>query len=45
MECYVAALPFWGRTLAGDLFFSGALFGIYALLARRALEAGDHAVA
>lgn len=35
LECYTAALPFWGRTLAGDLFFSGALFGIYALLARR----------
>lgn len=35
LACYGAALPFWGRTLAGDLFFSGALFGIYSLLARR----------
>lgn len=35
LECYAAALPFWGRTLAGDLLFSGALFGMYALLARR----------
>lgn len=33
--CYVEALPFWGRTLAGDLLFSGALFGLYELLARR----------
>ena len=44
LECYAAALPFWGRTLAGDLFFSGAIFGIYALLARRS-EAGSRAVA
>ncbi len=34
--CYVEAIPFWGRTLAGDLLFSGALFGLYELLARRA---------
>jgi len=33
--CYAAALPFWGRTLAGDLFFSAALFGMYALLTSR----------
>lgn len=44
LECYAAALPFWGRTLAGDLFFSGAIFGMYALLARRS-EAGSRAVA
>ncbi len=35
MACYAAALPFWGRTLAGDLLFSGALFGMYALLNSR----------
>jgi hypothetical protein len=35
MTCYIDALPFWGRTLAGDLFYSAALFGIYAWLARR----------
>jgi hypothetical protein len=34
--CYTEALPFWGRTLAGDLFYSGALFGLYELLIRRA---------
>jgi hypothetical protein len=41
IECYTAALPFWGRTLAGDLLFSGALFGMYALLARRTSAAGS----
>lgn len=35
LACYAAALPFWGRTLAGDLLFSGALFGMYALLTSR----------
>lgn len=33
--CYIEALPFWGRTLAGDLLFSAAIFGIYELIARR----------
>jgi hypothetical protein len=33
--CYTGALPFWGRTLAGDLLYSGALFGLYELLNRR----------
>jgi hypothetical protein len=36
LSCYTQALPFWGRTLAGDLLYSGALFGLYALLSRRA---------
>ncbi len=35
MECYVAALPFFGRTILSDLFYSGALFSAYALLSRR----------
>jgi len=34
-SCYTLALPFWGRTLAGDLFYSAALFGLYELLSRR----------
>jgi hypothetical protein len=34
LACYAAALPFWGRTLTGDLLFSCALFGMYELLAR-----------
>ena len=33
--CYVAALPFFGRTVLADLFYSGALFTAYALLNRR----------
>jgi hypothetical protein len=30
-QCYLAALPFFRYTLAGDLFFAGVLFGTYAL--------------
>ncbi|MGA8030522.1 MAG: DUF6580 family putative transport protein [Bryobacteraceae bacterium] len=33
--CYIEALPFFGRTILGDLFYSGVLFGAYALLSRR----------
>ena len=36
LECYVAALPFLKYTAAGDLFWSIALFGGWALLRRRA---------
>jgi hypothetical protein len=32
--CYAAAIPFFQNTLAGDLFFSGLLFGGFALLER-----------
>jgi hypothetical protein len=32
MTCYVAAIPFFGNTLAGDLLFNALLFGGYALL-------------
>lgn len=38
MECYVAALPFFGYTVAGDLFYVGVLFGAYALLKGRMPE-------
>ena len=34
-ECYTAALPFFGRTLLSDLFYSGVLFTTYAVLSRR----------
>ncbi len=34
VKCYTMALPFFGRTLAGDLLFSGAIFGMYELLSR-----------
>ena len=30
-HCYVAAIPFFRYTLAGDLFFTVVLFGSYAL--------------
>jgi hypothetical protein len=33
--CYVAAMPFFGRTVLADLFYSAVLFGAYALLSRR----------
>ena len=29
--CYVAAIPFFQNTLAGDLFYAGLLFGGFAL--------------
>jgi hypothetical protein len=34
MQCYAAAIPFYGRTLASDLLYSGALFGLHAWLSR-----------
>ncbi len=33
--CYVAALPFFGNSVIGDLFYALALFGGFALLERR----------
>lgn len=43
-ECYIAALPFWGRTMAGDLIFTAAIFGLYALVNRRAESAAHRFV-
>lgn len=34
--CYVAAIPFFGRTLAGDVFYVSVLFGLHAWLRRTA---------
>jgi hypothetical protein len=34
-DCYIAGLPFFGRTLLGDLFYSGVLFGAHAFLSRK----------
>lgn len=31
-QCYLAAIPFFGNTLAGDLLFTGALFGGLAVI-------------
>jgi hypothetical protein len=33
-ECYIAALPFFGNTLIGDVFYAAALFGLFALAER-----------
>ena len=33
--CYIAAIPFFQNTLAGDLFFTALLFGGFALLERQ----------
>jgi hypothetical protein len=38
MQCYIAAIPFYGRTLASDLLYSGALFGLHAWLSRVVLR-------
>jgi hypothetical protein len=34
-DCYVAAIPFFQNTLAGDLVFTALLFGGFALIERR----------
>lgn len=34
LACYVAAIPFFQNTVAGDLFYTGLLFGGFALLER-----------
>ena len=33
-DCYVAAIPFFGWTVASDLIYTAVLFGLYALLGR-----------
>lgn len=35
VECYVAALPFFRNTLAGDAFYVALLFGVTELASRR----------
>jgi len=32
--CYVAAIPYFGRTLMSDLLYTGALFGLHSWLSR-----------
>jgi hypothetical protein len=34
LDCYAAGIPFFGRTLASDLIYSGVLFGLHAFLSR-----------
>jgi hypothetical protein len=31
-QCYIAAIPFFRNTLIGDVFYVGALFGLYELV-------------
>jgi hypothetical protein len=45
MACYTAAIPFFWRTLAGDLFYTAALFGLYALATRRMAHREGHPAA
>jgi hypothetical protein len=45
VACYVAALPFFARTVLGDLFYSAVLFGAYALLSRRITSGQKHTAA
>jgi hypothetical protein len=35
VRCYELALPFFRNTFVGDLLYSGLLFGLYALAARK----------
>jgi hypothetical protein len=35
VACYAAALPFYANQLAGDLFYSGLLFGVFVWAQRR----------
>jgi hypothetical protein len=44
VSCYIAAIPFYGRTLAADLLYSGALFGLHAWLSRRVAASESIAV-
>lgn len=36
VACYVAAIPYFGRTLLSDLLYTAVLFGLHAWLSRRA---------
>ncbi len=31
MSCYISAVPFFGGTIMGDLFFNMLLFGVFAI--------------
>jgi hypothetical protein len=43
-ECYAAAIPFYGMTVLGGLFYTGILFGLHAWLSRVAYPAERVAV-
>jgi hypothetical protein len=42
--CYIAGIPFFGNTLAGDAFYSMFLFGGFAVLERTSPVLRGHAV-
>lgn len=35
IACYTAGIPFFGNTIAGDLFYSAVLFGVFELFRQR----------
>jgi hypothetical protein len=35
VTCFTAAIPFFGNSLLGDLFFSGVMFGTYEYITRK----------
>jgi hypothetical protein len=37
VACFTAAIPFFGNTMMGDLFFSGVMFGTYEYVTRKNL--------
>ncbi|MGH9657744.1 MAG: DUF6580 family putative transport protein [Bryobacteraceae bacterium] len=39
LACYIAALPFFGRTLAGNFLYAGLFFGVHAWLTRHNKQA------
>ncbi len=44
LACYTAGVPFFWRTLASDLIYSGVFFGLHALLSRKLARAERVAV-
>jgi uncharacterized protein DUF6580 len=42
--CYAAAIPFYGMTVLGGLFYTGVLFGLHAWLSRTVYRAERVAV-
>lgn len=45
VACYIAALPYFWNTLAGDLVYSTALFGLFELAQRKFPALGHSSVA
>lgn len=44
LHCYAMGIPFYGRTLASDLFYAGVLFGLHAWLSRTVVRSERVAV-